>query len=537
MGKTAFISHASEDAARAMEVCIALEAQGVPCWIAPRDVTPGRDYASEILDGIADSAVFVVLLSAEANASGFVRREVERAVSKNKPVFPVRLEDVVPSKALELFISSAHWIDAWAAPREVHWQRLAEVIREEAGRPPPGPVLAPTSGGPPPVKKRGPPIVLAGVVAVALLGGLGWWLSRAPAPPTTAPLSAAKHDTPSADTPPVDEPAAHTPSTAAPAPKASAPSPAMAASASDAGPCPQRLSVNPALETPFACHCSAEAARDGTVWGTDNYTVDSTLCAAAVHAGVIGREGGTVTALREAGRDIYIGTARHGIASYDYGRNARSLRFAGAPAPTPGPEPCPQRLSINPDLPLPYTCHCTAGAIREGAVWGTDVYTRDSNLCGAAAHAGAVGREGGDVTARDAPGRDLYIGTSRHGIASNDYGRYAHSIRFDSIAVATGPEPCPQRLSINPDLPTPFTCICSAEAVRSGTVWGTDVYTGDSGLCSAAVHAGAVARSGGPITVYREAGRELYVGSQRNGISSGDYGHYASSLRFLIRTF
>ncbi|MBT0962804.1 LCCL domain-containing protein [Denitromonas iodatirespirans] len=522
MGKTAFISHASEDAERAMAVCAALEAQGVSCWIAPRDVTPGRDYASEILDGIAGCTVFVVLLSAEANASGFVRREVERAVSKNKPVFPVRLEAVVPSKALELFLSSAHWIDAWDPPYEAHWQRLAAVIRGEASAPP-----APTAR-----LGHGTRRMLAGTVALMLLVGIGGWLVHDPAPPAVSSPPVPKND-PSPAAMPASQPAPPAP-TAADTPRAEI---AMTAAASDAGPCPQRLSVNPALETPFACRCSAEAVREGTVWGTDVYTDDSAVCAAAVHAGAIGRDGGLVTALREAGRDIYVGTARHGVNSHDYGRYDRSLRFAGAPAPAPGPEPCPQRLSINADLPLPYTCQCTAEAVRQGTVWGTDVYTRDSGLCGAAAHAGVVGSEGGTITAFDAPGRDLYVGTTRHGIASNDYGRYANSLRFDNAAVATGPEPCPQRLSISPDLPTPFSCNCSAEAAGKGTIWGTDVYTGDSYLCSAAVHAGAMPRTGGAITVYREAGRDLYVGSARNGVRSHDYGHSASSIRFLIRTF
>ena len=50
-----------------------------------------------------------------------------------------------------------------------------------------------------------------------------------------------------------------------------------------------------------------------------------------------------------------------------------------------------------------------------------------------------------------------------------------------------------------------------------------------------AAHAGAVQRDGGVITVYREAGRDLYVGSARNGVTSNDYGRYANSLRFLVR--
>ncbi|MCZ4304647.1 LCCL domain-containing protein [Zoogloeaceae bacterium G21618-S1] len=417
LGKTAFISHASEDASRALEVCAALEAHGVPCWIAPRDVTPGNDYASEILDGIAGSRVFVLLLSRDANDSGFVRREVERAVSKGKPIFPVRLENVTPSKALELFISSAHWIDAWDTPRDAHWQRLAAVIRGER---------ASTSATPAPVLQRTVSRAFIGLAALALIGGVSWWFGRDGDTPTATPVL----------TPPSPSPsAAVTPPPPLPAPAVAPATPVSTAAVASAG-------------------------------------------------------------------------------------------------------PCPQRLSVNPDLPLPFSCQCSRDAVRDGTVWGTDVYTRDSALCTAAAHAGVVGREGGEITALEAPGRDIYIGTARNGVTSNDYGVYRQSLSFQGAAPPTdGPERCPQRLSINPDLPTPFTCRCSAEAVGSGTVWGTDVYTGDSGLCSAAAHAGAVARSGGVITVYREAGRDLYVGSQRNGITSSDYGHYASSLRFLIRTF
>ena len=56
----------------------------------------------------------VLLLSGHANQSAFVNKEVERAISKGKVVIPLRIQDVQPSRALELFISSTQWIDAWA---------------------------------------------------------------------------------------------------------------------------------------------------------------------------------------------------------------------------------------------------------------------------------------------------------------------------------------------------------------------------------------------------------------------------------------
>ena len=66
----------------------------------------------------------MLVLSENANKLAFVKREVERAVSKGKPVFPIRLREVLPSKALELFISSAHWIDAWSHRSRNAWSGL-----------------------------------------------------------------------------------------------------------------------------------------------------------------------------------------------------------------------------------------------------------------------------------------------------------------------------------------------------------------------------------------------------------------------------
>ena len=132
MGKTAFISYASADEAIANEISSALEGRGVACWIAPRDVRLGADYGAEIIDGIESSAVFVLVLSEHANASTYVKREVERAVAKGKPIFPMRVADVLPSKSLELFVSSTEWIDAWKPPLEPHVQRLADSIRAVA---------------------------------------------------------------------------------------------------------------------------------------------------------------------------------------------------------------------------------------------------------------------------------------------------------------------------------------------------------------------------------------------------------------------
>ena len=65
-----------------------------------------------------------------------------------------------------------------------------------------------------------------------------------------------------------------------------------------------------------------------------------------------------------------------------------------------------------------------------------------------------------------------------------------------------------------------------------GSVWGTDVYTGDSSLALAAVHAGAV-KPGEAAVVRVTVLRPLnhYQGSVRNGVTSHDYGRYGTAYR------
>ena len=63
-----FVSHSSKDAAIAAEVCSHIENSGHSCFLAPRDIRSGYEYAEEIINGIDDSDV-ILLLSEAANSS------------------------------------------------------------------------------------------------------------------------------------------------------------------------------------------------------------------------------------------------------------------------------------------------------------------------------------------------------------------------------------------------------------------------------------------------------------------------------------
>jgi hypothetical protein len=138
MRRFVFICHASEDAGTAAAIVESLEQRGIRCWMAPRDVPLGAQYAQAIVAGISGADALVLLFSDHANRSPHVPREAERAVSRGVPIFPVRVSDDEPSAALEYFISSAQWLDISTGELEEHLSLLATRLGEliEAGEEP-----------------------------------------------------------------------------------------------------------------------------------------------------------------------------------------------------------------------------------------------------------------------------------------------------------------------------------------------------------------------------------------------------------------
>ncbi|WP_376089894.1 LCCL domain-containing protein [Roseomonas sp. CCTCC AB2023176] len=215
-----------------------------------------------------------------------------------------------------------------------------------------------------------------------------------------------------------------------------------------------------------------------------------------------------------------------------------------APAPRAAVSQCPDNMAAFAGSSEVLTCACPAALTRSGPVWGTDTYTADSRTCRAAVHAGAIGTGGGEVTVRMLPGQPRYLGTTRNGFASTNYGSYAASYRFDlpvgsatpaPQAAASGPQDvgqCPDTLSAFQGSTETLTCTCPDTMTRGGAVWGSDTYTADSRTCRAAVHAGAIPLSGGRVTITMLPGAAIHPGTTRNGVTSTNHGAYATSFRF-----
>jgi len=78
-----------------------------------------------------------------------------------------------------------------------------------------------------------------------------------------------------------------------------------------------------------------------------------------------------------------------------------------------------------------------------------------------------------------------------------------------------------------------YVCPPNPSKTGVGTVWGTDSYSDDSSVCAAAVHAGAITFAGGSATVEMHAGLQSYTGSDRNGVTTQDWGSWTGSFVVL----
>jgi hypothetical protein len=314
---------------------------------------------------------------------------------------------------------------------------------------------------------------------------------------------------------------------------------------------------------PVSCLCSAQqAGGSASAWGTDLYTADSNIRRAAVHAGAIAPAGGVVRFIMGPGQNAYAGSGRNGIATSSWWSFRASIIFLGplrlsvsgaVPAAASAVQPakpavvagqCPDRARLPAAGTARLSCTCTAAQVMgTGAVWGDIIYTADSALCVSACHAGVIGSNGGKVEIEWLGRQDSFAAATRNGVTTRTFGPWSSSYKFagtappkrvlppalvNGVPVFTATERNPSGASGR------TVCHCTAEQIKNGSsVWGVGLYTTDSSLCRAAVHAGAIDTAGGKVAVQWLGAQQSFDGSTRNGVRTMTYGPWQSSFRFV----
>jgi hypothetical protein len=170
-----FVSYASADTAVANGIVADLEKQGVRCWLAPRDVRPGTEYADAIIAAINEAKAVVLVLSGSAVASSHVGREIERAASKHKQIIAFRLDTAPLSRSFEYFLSNSQWINVPALGMPAALVKLQSAVGQG-----PSNTADPRVPAKPVGKTRRIAMAAAAVVGVGLSVALGlhFWSSK-----------------------------------------------------------------------------------------------------------------------------------------------------------------------------------------------------------------------------------------------------------------------------------------------------------------------------------------------------------------------
>lgn len=124
-----FISHSSKDRKVARRICTALEDQGLTCWVADRDVSPGENFQEAIVRAIRAAKVMVLVFTDNANSSPEIKKELAIASRLSLTVIPARVENVAPSEAFEYELATRQWIDLFE-----NWQEEIERLTLSIGK-------------------------------------------------------------------------------------------------------------------------------------------------------------------------------------------------------------------------------------------------------------------------------------------------------------------------------------------------------------------------------------------------------------------
>ncbi|WP_407393554.1 toll/interleukin-1 receptor domain-containing protein [Methanobrevibacter sp.] len=129
MAHDIFISYSTKDKYTADAICHVLEQNNLKCWIAPRNIASGKNYAQEIMNGLKAAKVVVLVFSKNSQESAFVNNEIDAAFSNNKSIISFKIDETMPENRMEFFLKNKHWLEAYPEPEKVFETLVTDATR------------------------------------------------------------------------------------------------------------------------------------------------------------------------------------------------------------------------------------------------------------------------------------------------------------------------------------------------------------------------------------------------------------------------
>ena len=131
MSKKIFISHSSKDVDIVNGIVKFLEKNDVSCWIAPRNITGGRPYASEIVSAIINCDKILFIASLNSNDSEHVLNEIDIGVRNGKEIVPLRIDNFVLNYDFIYYLGRKHEVRAFPERMEYYYPEILRTLNSE----------------------------------------------------------------------------------------------------------------------------------------------------------------------------------------------------------------------------------------------------------------------------------------------------------------------------------------------------------------------------------------------------------------------
>ena len=128
MKKDIFVSYTTKDKQVADVLVEYLEGIGHPCFIAPRDIDPGKAYAANLMKAITESKLVILIASEAINASEHCLNEVDVVTEKKKPILPIFIEEFSLNDDYRYYLGRKQHIIAYPDKIETYFSKILEGI-------------------------------------------------------------------------------------------------------------------------------------------------------------------------------------------------------------------------------------------------------------------------------------------------------------------------------------------------------------------------------------------------------------------------
>jgi predicted ATPase len=151
-----FVSYASRDRPRVLEMVNDLRASGIQAWIDLDDITGGASYGPEIAAGVKGAGALLLMCSDASLASRNVRQEIQLAWRYERPIVPLLLEAVTFPDDLIYWLEGTQWIETFGNQRDA-WIARARQALSMHGYPISASLSGTTGADPAPIPVELPP--------------------------------------------------------------------------------------------------------------------------------------------------------------------------------------------------------------------------------------------------------------------------------------------------------------------------------------------------------------------------------------------